>query len=127
MRPVNVLVNGQHVIQVMFDALRLLAPDLFHGFGNANAKQEVEARHRRTVDRTLGERAAKIALVRGVLFRRTTVSEFVEEHKPDAAEWGRRLATANFNLGTFLRRCLAEHVDLKGAGRLSGLERSVPK
>ena len=63
------------------------------------------------------EWVATLVLVRGIPFRGITVSEFFDERKPDAAEWGRRLTTANFNPsgGTFLGRRLAEHVDLKGA------------
>ena len=49
------------------------------------------------VDRNVEEWVAKAILVRGLAFHGSTVSDFFEECEGYAAEWGRRLTTANFN------------------------------
>ena len=43
------------------------------------------------------EWVAKAILVRGLAFNGSTVPDFFEEYEGYAAEWGRRLTTANFN------------------------------
>ena len=57
----------------------------------------VDGKYRDTVDHNVEEWVAKAILVRGLAFNGSSVPDFFEEYEGYAAEWGRRLTTANFN------------------------------
>ena len=56
----------------------------------------LDSKYQDTVDHSI-EEWVEAVLVRGLNFNGRTVSDFFEEYEAYAAEWGRRLTTANFN------------------------------
>ena len=70
---------------------------IFQKLHDALRDEIVHNRYQDTVDHNVEEWVAKAILVRGLAFNGSTVSDFFEEYEGYAAEWGRRLTTANFN------------------------------
>ena len=65
---------------------------IFRKLHDSLRDEVVDGKYRDTVDHNVEEWVAKAILVRGLAF-----NDFFEEYEGYAAEWGRRLTTANFN------------------------------
>ena len=70
---------------------------IFQKLHDSLRDEVLDGKYRDTVDRNVEEWVAKAILVRGLAFNGSTVPDFFEEYEGYAAEWGRRLTTANFN------------------------------
>ena len=70
---------------------------IFRKLHDSLRDEVVDGKYRDTVDHNVEEWVAKAILVRGLAFNGSSVSDFFEEYEGYAAEWGRRLTTANFN------------------------------
>ena len=70
---------------------------IFQKLHEALRDEIVHTKYQDTVDHNVEEWVAKAILVRGLAINGSTVSDFFEEYEGYAAEWGRRLTTANFN------------------------------
>ena len=70
---------------------------IFRKLHDSLRDEVVDGKYRDTVDHNVEEWVAKAILVRGLAFNGSSVPEFFEEYEGYAAEWGRRLTTANFN------------------------------
>ncbi|MCR9103524.1 MAG: hypothetical protein NXI25_26500, partial [bacterium] len=70
---------------------------IFQKLHDSLRDEVLDGKYRDTVDHNVEEWVAKAILVRGLAFNGSTVPDFFEEYEGYAAEWGRRLTTANFN------------------------------